>query len=200
MRRTNEQWSQNLSENDRTLLERLIKQCDPNDVLMSSFTNLAQISDGEKSILSTIHKLFKAEAEDVKDVTLHQLKRLVAKIISGRAMESNLPTSQPILKAETCEEGEVENLNYEIVNLTPEQIEGYDLTHHEVTVEELYSDIENANLIYGLQQDQKEVVVSSEPLQSVTLPVEVRTHNLVYMGQNEHDFEIFDKPVIYMYI
>ena len=187
MRGTNEQLPQNLSEHDKTLLERLIKECDPNDVLMSSFANLAQISEGEKSILSAIHRRCNAESENMKGVTLHQLKRLVVKTISGRAVESNLPNvlsdsrgSQPILKAEACEERGVDGVNYEIVNLTSEQIEAYDLTH-EVTAEELYSDIENAYFTDGLEQFQKkQVVVSSAPLKSVTLPIQVRYLGLSY--------------------
>ena len=91
----------------------------------------------------------------------------------GQAVESNLSNvlSDSIQKVEACEERGVGG--YEIVNLTSEQIEAYDLTH-EVTAEELYRDIENACFTDGLEQfEKKQVVVSSAPLKSVTLPIQV---------------------------
>ena len=169
----------NLTEHDRTLLERLIKQCDPSDILLSSFTNLAQISDGESSILSAIHRNFNAESETMKDFTLHQLKRLVARTISSRAVEGNHPivpsdssVSQPIQRTEEAYEEGVDSVNFEIVNLTSEQIEAYDLTH-EVTAEEIFGEIETPFSIDCDEQSEKQVVVSSAPLQSVSLPIQV---------------------------
>ena len=78
--------------------------------------------------------------------------------------DSDSSVSQPIQRTEACGEEGVEGVvSYEIVDLSAEEIESYDLTH-EVLAGELYSDIENACLADGLEQAQEK---------QVTLPIQV---------------------------
>ena len=131
--------SQKSWEQDMTLLDRLIKEFDPGDVLMSSpsdFRNLANLSPQERSILYTIHKRFEVE---YKSIYPKQFMRLIVKALSRRAMESNnlnvpsdsgveqdtppFEVAQPIQIIVGYEGGRVDGVTYETENQNPDEIQ-----------------------------------------------------------------------------
>ena len=142
--------SHNSCAQDMTLLLGLIKEFDPGDILMSSFSNFTTISEEATFILNEIHKRFDAES---KNVDRNQFMRLVIKCLSWRAMASNLPNAlsdsgvnqetppfeitQPIQENVGYEGGGVDGMTYETENQCQDEIQdaaAYDcLGYSEVT-------------------------------------------------------------------
>ena len=122
------------SKHDKNLVERLLKECDPDDILASFRTaNLRQSTEKEELILSTIHKSFYAKSER-KDATLADIVHLVVEALSKRSEAVDLTTasSEPVQRLEPADQAEIErpfaSMDYEIVTLSPEQIEGINIS------------------------------------------------------------------------
>ena len=142
--------SHNSCAQDMTLLLRIIKEFDPGDILMSSFSNFTTISEEATFILNEIHKRFDAES---KNVDRNQFMRLVIKSLSWRAMASNLPNAlsdsgvnqetppfeitQPIQEKNVgYEGGGVDGVTYETANQCPDEIQYATANNGMVHIEE----------------------------------------------------------------
>ena len=154
--------AKHFSKHDKNLVKRLLKECDPNDILASfRGASFGQSTKKEELILGTIHKSFLKESER-KDATLTDMVRLIANVLSERSVDlSTAPTgdltnapsgdltstapsgdlnkspSEPVQKHDQAEmelplkteiEEPVATKDYEIVTLSPEQIEGCHIT------------------------------------------------------------------------